>query len=112
MEEIIASGKADIVVMGRALLVDPYLPQKVMVGKDEEIVYCVRCLSCYAERHQTGTRICALNPVTGRELENRFALPASTPKKVLVAGGGPGGMQTAITAAQRGHHILVKRQKP
>jgi 2,4-dienoyl-CoA reductase-like NADH-dependent reductase (Old Yellow Enzyme family) len=107
MEEIIASGKADIVVMGRALLVDPYLPQKVMVGKDEEIVYCVRCLSCYAERHQTGTRICALNPVTGRELENRFALPASTPKKVLVAGGGPGGMQTAITAAQRGHHVIL-----
>ena len=107
MEEIIASGQADIVVMGRALLVDPFLPKKVMLGKDEEIVHCCRCLSCYAERHQTGTRICALNPITGRELENKYALPAPVKKKVLVAGGGPGGMETAITAARRGHEVIL-----
>lgn len=107
MEEIIASGQADVVEMGRALLADPYLPKKVLLGKDEEIVHCIRCFTCMAERMVTGTRICALNPIIGREYESRFALPASTPKTVLVAGGGPGGMETAITAAQRGHNVIL-----
>ena len=107
MEEIIASGKADVVEMARALLADPFLPRKVMLGRDDEIVRCVRCFTCLAERVQTQTRICSINPIVGREYESRFALPASNPKKVLVAGGGPGGMKTAITAAQRGHKVIL-----
>jgi NADPH-dependent 2,4-dienoyl-CoA reductase/sulfur reductase-like enzyme len=55
----------------------------------------------------TQTRICSINPIIGREYESRFAVPASEPKKVLVAGGGPGGMKTAITAAQRGHKVVL-----
>jgi 2,4-dienoyl-CoA reductase-like NADH-dependent reductase (Old Yellow Enzyme family)/NADPH-dependent 2,4-dienoyl-CoA reductase/sulfur reductase-like enzyme len=107
MEEIIASGKADVVEMARALLADPFLPRKVLLGQDDEIVRCIRCFTCLAERVHTQTRICSINPVIGREYESRFALPASAPKKVLVAGGGPGGMQTAIVAAQRGHRVIL-----
>ncbi|MCF8025246.1 MAG: FAD-dependent oxidoreductase, partial [Desulfobacteraceae bacterium] len=107
MEDIIASGKADVVEMARALLADPYLPKKVMLGRDDEIVKCTRCFTCLAERVQTQTRICSINPVIGREYESRFAWPPSEPKKVLVAGGGPGGMQTAVMAALRGHEVVL-----
>ncbi|MFK5952200.1 MAG: FAD-dependent oxidoreductase [Desulfobacterium sp.] len=107
MEDIVASGKADVVEMARALLADPFLPRKVMLGRDDEIVNCTRCFTCLAERVHTQTRICSVNPVIGREYENLFALPPSRPKKVLVAGGGPGGMQTAITAAQRRHTVVL-----
>jgi NADPH-dependent 2,4-dienoyl-CoA reductase/sulfur reductase-like enzyme len=111
MEEIIASGKADVVEMARALLADPYLPRKVVLGRDEEILKCIRCYTCLAERVHTQTRICAINPVIGREFESRFAYPATRPKKVLVVGGGPGGMQTAITAAERGHAVILCEKK-
>jgi 2,4-dienoyl-CoA reductase-like NADH-dependent reductase (Old Yellow Enzyme family)/NADPH-dependent 2,4-dienoyl-CoA reductase/sulfur reductase-like enzyme len=107
MEDIIASGKADVVEMARALLADPFLPRKVMLGHDDEIVRCIRCYTCLAERVHTQTRICSINPIIGREYESRFALPPSESKKVLVAGGGPGGMKTAITAAQRGHKVIL-----
>jgi 2,4-dienoyl-CoA reductase-like NADH-dependent reductase (Old Yellow Enzyme family)/thioredoxin reductase len=107
MEEIIASGKADAVEMARALLADPFLPKKVMLGRDDEIVRCIRCYTCLSERLHTQTRICSVNPIIGHEYESRFALPATEPKKVLVAGGGPGGMQTAIVAAQRGHKVIL-----
>jgi 2,4-dienoyl-CoA reductase-like NADH-dependent reductase (Old Yellow Enzyme family)/NADPH-dependent 2,4-dienoyl-CoA reductase/sulfur reductase-like enzyme len=107
MEEIIASGKADVVEMARALLADPFLPRKVMLGQDDDIVRCIRCYVCLAERTHTQTRICSVNPIIGREYESRFALPASEPKKVLVAGGGPAGMKAAVTAAQRGHRVTL-----
>jgi 2,4-dienoyl-CoA reductase-like NADH-dependent reductase (Old Yellow Enzyme family)/thioredoxin reductase len=107
LEEIIASGKADVVEMGRALLADPYLPLKAMTGREDEIVRCCRCFTCMGERMSTGLRICALNPIIGREYESKFDTPATEKKKVLVAGGGPGGMQAAITAAKRGHEVLL-----
>ncbi len=107
MEEIIASGKADVVEMARALLADPFLPRKVMLGQDDDIVRCIRCYVCLAERTHTQTRICSVNPIIGREYESRFALPPSEPKKVLVAGGGPAGMKAAVTAAQRGHKVIL-----
>ncbi|MFC1839380.1 FAD-dependent oxidoreductase [Thermodesulfobacteriota bacterium] len=107
MEQIITSGKADAVVMARALLADPFLPKKAFTGKDDEIVRCYRCYACMAERMTTGLRICALNPVIGSEYEANFIQPAIKPKSVLVAGGGPGGMQAAITAAERGHNVIL-----
>ena len=107
MEEIIATGKADVVEMARALLADPYLPKKVMLGKDEEILHCMRCFTCMAERMVTDTRICAFNPIIGRELESNYAPLPTKPKKVLVVGGGPGGIETAVTAANRGHNVIL-----
>ena len=107
MEEILASGQADLVCMARALLADPELPQKVEQNRTDEILRCIRCFTCHAERMLTQTRICALNPQIGREYEAKFDAPPTAPKRLLVAGGGPGGMQAALTAAQRGHYVTL-----
>ncbi len=107
MEEILASGQADVVEMARALIADPQLPRKVMQGKDEEIVRCIRCFTCLAERVHTQTRICALNPTIGGLNEPAFIPKADTARRVLVAGGGPGGLMAAITAARRGHKVVL-----
>lgn len=107
MEEIIASGKADIVYMGRALLADPFLPEKVMQNRDDEIVRCLRCFTCMAERAATSTRRCTVNPIIGREIEGDEVTKAPVKKKVLVAGGGPGGLYAAYTAARRGHEVIL-----
>ena len=107
MEEIIASGQADVVYMGRALLADPFLPAKVMSNRDEDIVRCLRCFTCMAERAATSTRRCTVNPLIGRECEGDEVHPAPVRKKVLVAGGGPGGLYAAWTAARRGHQVIL-----
>ncbi|MGN0267139.1 MAG: FAD-dependent oxidoreductase [Lachnospiraceae bacterium] len=107
MEEIIASGKADVVYMGRALLADPELPRKVTENRDEDIVRCLRCFTCMAERAVTATRRCTVNPLIGREMEGSEVQPAPVKKKVLVAGGGPGGLYAAYTAARRGHQVIL-----
>lgn len=107
MEEIIASGKADVVYMARALLADPQLPRKVVEGRDEDIIHCMRCFVCMAERPITATRRCSLNPLIGREIEGSEIQPAPVRKKVLVAGGGPGGLEAALTAAKRGHQVIL-----
>lgn len=107
MEEIIASGKADIVYMARALLADPFLPRKVMENKEDQIVKCLRCFTCMAERAMTSTRRCTVNPLIGREMEGCEVHKAPEKKKVLVAGGGPGGLYAAYTAARRGHQVIL-----
>ncbi|MCF0141014.1 MAG: FAD-dependent oxidoreductase [Mogibacterium sp.] len=107
MEEIIASGKADVVYMARQLLADPFLPRKVMENRDEEIVRCLRCFTCMAERAATSTRRCTVNPLIGREMEGSEIMPAPVKRKVLVAGGGPGGLYAAYTAAMRGHEVVL-----
>ena len=82
MEEIIASGKADVVEMARALLADPQLPNKIYENRDEEIVRCLRCFTCMAERGVTSTRRCTVNPLIGREDEGLGELaPARSPAK-------------------------------
>ena len=107
MEQIIASGKADVIYMARALLADPFLPNKVMANRDEDIVRCLRCFTCMAERAATSTRRCTVNPLIGRECEGDVVYPAPVKKKVLVAGGGPGGLYAAWTAARRGHQVIL-----
>lgn len=107
LEDIIASGKADIVYMGRALLADHELPRKVVEGRDNEIVKCLRCFTCMAERAATATRRCTVNPLIGRELDGVEVTKAPVSKKVLVAGGGPGGLYAAYTAARRGHEVIL-----
>ncbi|NLM20628.1 MAG: FAD-dependent oxidoreductase [Peptococcaceae bacterium] len=109
-EEIIASGKADGVSMSRALIADPYLPAKALDGRTEEIVPCLRCLNCTdndnAQRHLE----CSVNPLIGREARYGFGEDIGKAKfrrKVLIVGGGPAGMQAAITAAERGHEVTL-----
>ncbi|MGF7003273.1 FAD-dependent oxidoreductase [Ohessyouella blattaphilus] len=103
----IASGKADVVEMARALLADHELPRKIMENRSGEIVKCLRCFTCMAERAVTATRRCTVNPVIGRELDGVDMIPSVNRKKVLIAGGGPGGREAALTAARRGHQVIL-----
>ena len=107
MEEIISSGKADVVEAARALLCDPDLPNKARAGRENEIRRCMRCLSCFSNEVTYGQPYCAINPETGRELEMRYEIPPAISKKVLVAGGGVGGMQAALTCVNRGHEVIL-----
>lgn len=110
-EEILADGRADIIGMTRALIADPYLPQKAKLGKPEEITPCLRCLDCLTGMHTGQHFQCAVNPWTGREFRMRnYVQPATASKNVMVIGGGPAGMKAAITAAQRGHKVTLIEQ--
>ncbi|MCJ7746652.1 MAG: tRNA-dihydrouridine synthase, partial [Desulfobacterales bacterium] len=106
-EEIIAQGKADLVAMGRALLADPYLPQKAFEGKEEEIRPCIGCNEgCYKRIFQQLDIQCSVNPTLGREGEVSLD-KASKPKKVFIFGGGPAGLEAAHAAWERGHQVVL-----
>lgn len=114
MEEVIASGKADFVAVGRQFIADPDWPRKARKGKADEIKKCIRCETCISAGFiphvpfSSGVLRCSVNPTWGREYENtRKEEKVSYAKKVLVAGGGPGGMEAAITAARRGHQVIL-----
>ncbi|OPX38396.1 MAG: hypothetical protein B1H12_02570 [Desulfobacteraceae bacterium 4484_190.2] len=117
-EKILEQGTADLISMGRALMADPDLVIKIRAQKLEEIRPCVGCGQACIERLLGGIKkvendpiSCVGNPVMGRE--RAWALhPASQRKRLLVIGGGPGGIQAAIAAAQRGHEVaLCERNK-
>lgn len=107
MEETVASGAADVVAMGRALLADPFLPIKALRGQEEDITPCLRCLECEGCLMTTRTIACAVNPVIGRELEFFSRRRGTNRRSVVVVGGGPGGMEAAITAAREGHRVTL-----
>ena len=106
-ETILTSGKADFIAMGRASLADPELPIKAAAGDFDDIVRCIGCLQgCIGLLGRYQPIKCSLNPTLGRE----FELSGETKgvkKKVVVAGGGPAGMEAAITAAKAGHRVRL-----
>ena len=107
-EEILASGKADAVAMCRQLIADPHWVNKVREGRLNEIHHCLRCTNCLAEMHPLDQFKCDVNPRTGHETIYLDLKPtAARAKTVYVAGGGPGGMTAAITAAERGHRVTI-----
>jgi len=102
----IEDGKTDLIGMGRQLLADPQWPIKVKKGKVDEIRPCIRCMECLV-RTRSGKYIgCSVNSKLGHE-RDQPVLPASIPKKVLVIGGGPAGMEAARVAASRGHNLTL-----
>ena len=107
MEDIVASGKADVLMLGRQTLADPDLPLKARMGKADEINRCMRCYNCFSNSKVNGIFYCAINPIIGHELESKFMPPPNVKKKILVVGGGIGGMQAALTAAGRGHKVIL-----
>jgi 7beta-hydroxy-3-oxochol-24-oyl-CoA 4-desaturase len=106
-EHYLQRGYVDMTVMGRALLADPELPNKAAEGRFDDIAPCVACsLGCIGEQMQLRSMTCVINPAVGREKEMTI-LPAARPKKVLVIGAGPGGLEAARVAATRGHQVTL-----
>lgn len=107
-EKVIADGKADFTGTARASYADPAWPRKVLEQRPQDIVPCIRCNECMnANRYSfTGCLVCTMNP----QLRKRNALnlrPIAHPDEVAVIGGGPAGMEAALTAAKRGYHITI-----
>jgi len=107
-EQVLALGQADMCGMTRALISDPEMPNKARAGQLDDIRACIGCnQACIGHYHQ-GVRIsCIQNPVSGRELTLGTQPPAKSTRKILVAGGGPGGMKAAAVAAERGHQVIL-----
>ncbi|MCK9357361.1 MAG: FAD-dependent oxidoreductase, partial [Dehalococcoidia bacterium] len=107
-EDLLESGAADLVALGKALLADPDLPGKLVEGRDEEIVPCIVCMHCRDSLMLAapGGIRCQVNPRLGCDHEPA-AVAAPVSKKVLIVGGGPAGMVAALTAARRGHSVTL-----
>ncbi len=101
----LTNGICDFTVIGRGLLADPDLPKKVCEGRPEDICPCISCNEGCIGNVLKGKHVaCAINPFTGYENERKLT-QTSTPKKVLVVGGGPGGCAAALMAKQIGHDV-------
>lgn len=105
--QIIENGDADVVAIGRALIADPELPNKMLTGRNQEIRPCIRCNDGCIGRFFAGeTMRCATNSAAGRE--SAFEIhPAYSKKKVIVIGGGLAGMEIARIASLRGHQVVM-----
>ncbi|MFC1822982.1 FAD-dependent oxidoreductase [Thermodesulfobacteriota bacterium] len=109
---VIASGKADMVSMGRALIADPELPNKAQSGDFEDIAPCVADnQGCLGIPTVERTMSCIMNPTVGREKEMAL-VPASIIKRVMIIGGGPAGLEAARVAALRGHEVSLFEKEP
>lgn len=105
-DRLIRQGKIDFVTMGRKLLADPELPRKLAQGRVHEIRPCIYCYTCISQIFVNRSVICAVNARTGREFETVIT-PAPEPKRILIAGGGPAGMEAARVARLRGHSVTL-----
>jgi len=106
-EEVLKEGIADLVGVARGMITDPEFVEKAREGRFDEIRHCVACNQrCFDYVFQLKPVGCMVNPRAGREKETEFS-PASEPKKILVVGAGPAGCEFALTAAQRGHKVIL-----
>ncbi len=105
-EEMLAAGDCDFVAMGRQLLTDPELVGKLRAGRRETVRPCINCYVCVEQNFFDASPRCAVNPALGDEGRAERA-PAAAPRLVVVVGGGPAGMETAIEARRRGHRVTL-----
>ena len=110
-EAALASGAADFVAMGRKLLADPALPRKLAAGTVDDIRPCIYQYRCIGNIFVRESVACVANPETAREAE--LAIPAAArPRRVLVVGGGPAGMEAARRLAVSGHTVTLSERNP
>ena len=109
-DKVIGKGEADFITMGRKLLADPHLPNKLMRGEREKVRPCIYCYTCISAIYMGGEARCAVNPELGREHEAK-ALQASA-GHVVVIGGGPGGMESTRRLRAGGWKVtLIERSE-
>lgn len=111
-ESIIRNGQADVLSMARAFICDSRYGEKLYAGRGEDVRPCIRCNKCHVPNDTDKFRsYCSVNPEIGLEdkLERLFP-QETTPKKLVVIGGGPAGMVAAVTAAKRGHSVTLLEQ--
>jgi 2,4-dienoyl-CoA reductase-like NADH-dependent reductase (Old Yellow Enzyme family)/NADPH-dependent 2,4-dienoyl-CoA reductase/sulfur reductase-like enzyme len=107
-EQAVSDGDVDMVSMIRTILADTDCVEKARHGQDDKIRPCIRCNTCISRTHsQFKTVRCAVNPVIGRETVFDIAHRADVPKKVVIVGGGPAGLEAARTCAKRGHTVTL-----
>ncbi|AVH38940.1 oxidoreductase [Pseudomonas monteilii] len=112
-ELILARGQADVCGMTRALICDPLMPNKTERGQVEDVRACIACnQACIGHFHRGLAISCIQRPETGRKLQYGQLTPTVTPKRILVAGGGPSGMKAAAVAAARGHQVTLYEAGP
>ena len=106
-EKVLRSGAADMICWGRPLIADPELPNKVRTGRIAEIVPCIACnQGCIDSIFSNSAVCCTLNPRVGREGETEIEKTTAR-KRIYVVGGGPAGMEFALTAAKKGHEVTL-----
>jgi 2,4-dienoyl-CoA reductase-like NADH-dependent reductase (Old Yellow Enzyme family)/NADPH-dependent 2,4-dienoyl-CoA reductase/sulfur reductase-like enzyme len=110
-EQVLASGKADMVGMARALLADPEFPNKAHQGDWDDIRPCVGDMACLVSVGMDKRVCCLINPDVGRD-DAGSPPSAETPKEVLVIGGGPSGLAAAVAAAKRKHRVTLMEKGP
>ncbi len=112
-EGVIANGHADLCGMTRAMICDPAMAGKAKAGRSEDIRACIGCnQACIGHFHAGYPISCIQHPETGRELRFGDRDKTDAPKRVLVVGGGPGGMKAAAVAAERGHTVMLHERGP
>lgn len=107
-EDLLADGSCDAVVMARALIADPHLPEKARSGRTADIRPCVGAMNCLSALEKGGGIRCIHNPRVGHELDfDEEVTLATVAKRILVIGGGPAGLEAARVAAMRGHFVTL-----
>jgi 2,4-dienoyl-CoA reductase-like NADH-dependent reductase (Old Yellow Enzyme family)/thioredoxin reductase len=107
-EQILADGSIDLVGMTRALIADPDLPRKAIEGRLDDVRLCVGANEGCIDRIYQGKPVtCVQNPGAGRETELAELVPTASPRRVVVVGAGPAGLEAARVAALRGHRVVL-----
>jgi 2,4-dienoyl-CoA reductase-like NADH-dependent reductase (Old Yellow Enzyme family) len=112
-DRLLVEGQADLCIMNRSLIADPHMPNKARAGQLDDIRQCMGYNEGCIDRIYTGRGVtCVQNPVIGREEKWADLPPAGTRRTVVVAGGGPAGLEAARVAAARGHRVILFEREP